>query len=44
MIKLIFPFIEEKMRALKLGDEMLVPGVIYTGRVAAGLASGLYRR
>ena len=35
MIKLIFfPFTEEKIRALKLGDEVLISGVIHTGRDA----------
>lgn len=34
MIKLTFPFTEEKIRALKVGDEVLISGVIYTGRDA----------
>lgn len=34
MTKLTFPFTEEKIRALKVGDEVLVSGVIYTGRDA----------
>jgi len=34
MIKLSFPFTEEKIRALKLGDEVLISGVIHTGRDA----------
>ena len=34
MIKLSFPFTEEKIRALKVGDEVLISGVIFTGRDA----------
>lgn len=34
MIKLTYPFTEDKIRALKLGDEVLISGVIYTGRDA----------
>jgi fumarate hydratase subunit beta len=34
MIPLQFPFTEEKIRALKVGDEVAVSGVIYTGRDA----------
>ena len=34
MIKLSFPFTEEKIRALKVSDEVLVSGVIHTGRDA----------
>lgn len=34
MIKLSAPFSEEKIRALKLGDEVLISGVIHTGRDA----------
>jgi fumarate hydratase class I len=34
MTKLSFPFTEEKIRALKVGDEVLVSGVIHTGRDA----------
>jgi fumarate hydratase class I len=34
MIKLSFPFAEEKIRALKVGDEVLVSGVVFTGRDA----------
>jgi tartrate dehydratase beta subunit/fumarate hydratase class I family protein len=33
MTKLNFPFSEEKIRALKVGDEVLISGVIHTGRV-----------
>ncbi len=32
MTKLSFPFTEEKIRALKVGDEVLIPGVVFTGR------------
>ena len=34
MIKLSFPFAEEKIRALKVGDEVLISGTIFTGRDA----------
>jgi len=34
MTKLSFPFSEEKIRALKVGDEVLISGVIFTGRDA----------
>jgi fumarate hydratase class I len=34
MIKLSFPFTEEKIRTLKVGDEMLISGVVFTGRDA----------
>ena len=34
MIPLSFPFTEEKIRALKVGDEVLLSGVIFTGRDA----------
>jgi tartrate dehydratase beta subunit/fumarate hydratase class I family protein len=34
MIKLSFPFSEEKIRALKVGDGVLISGVVFTGRVA----------
>src|SRR5208283_4506063 len=34
MIKLSFPFTEEKIRALKVGDEVLITGVVFTGRDA----------
>jgi tartrate dehydratase beta subunit/fumarate hydratase class I family protein len=39
MTKLTFPFTEDKIRALKVGDEMLVSGVVFTGRDPVGLAS-----
>ena len=32
MIKLSFPFTEEKIRALKVGDEVLISGIVFTGR------------
>jgi hypothetical protein len=32
-------FTEDKIRALKVGDEVLISGVVFTGRDAAGLAS-----
>ena len=34
MTKLSFPFTEEKIRALHVGDEVLISGVIHTGRDA----------
>ncbi|HAO79094.1 MAG TPA: hypothetical protein DCQ92_08985 [Verrucomicrobia subdivision 3 bacterium] len=34
MIKLSFPFTEEKIRALKVGDEVLISGIVFTGRDA----------
>ena len=34
MTKLTFPFSEEKIRALKVGDEVLISGVVFTGRDA----------
>ncbi len=34
MIKLSFPFTEEQIRALKVGDEVLISGVVFTGRDA----------
>jgi fumarate hydratase subunit beta len=34
MTKLSFPFTEEKVRALKVGDEVLITGVVFTGRDA----------
>ena len=34
MPKLSFPFTEEKIRALKVGDEVLISGVVFTGRDA----------
>ena len=32
MKKLTFPFSEQKIRALKVGDEVLISGVVFTGR------------
>jgi tartrate dehydratase beta subunit/fumarate hydratase class I family protein len=32
MTKLTFPFTEEKIRALKVGNEVLISGVGFTGR------------
>jgi len=34
MTKLTFPFTEEKIRALKVGDEVLISGILHTGRDA----------
>lgn len=39
MTKLDFPFTEDEIRALKVGDEVLISGVVFAGRAAAGLAS-----
>jgi tartrate dehydratase beta subunit/fumarate hydratase class I family protein len=36
MINLSFPITEEKIRALKVGDEVLISGNVFTGR-ARGL-------
>ena len=35
MITLKSPFSEEKIRALKVGDEVLISGIVFTGRDAA---------
>ncbi len=34
MIKLTFPFTKEKILALKVGDEVLISGIVFTGRDA----------
>jgi len=34
MTKLSFPFTEEKIRALKVGDEVAISGIVFTGRDA----------
>jgi len=34
MTKLSFPFTEDKIHALKVGDEVLISGVVFTGRDA----------
>jgi fumarate hydratase class I len=34
MTKLTFPFTEDKIRSLKVGDEVLISGVVFTGRDA----------
>ena len=34
MTKLSFPFTEDKIRALKVGDEVLISGIVHTGRDA----------
>ena len=31
MTKLTFPFTEEKIVALKVGDEVLISGIVHTG-------------
>ena len=35
MTKLTFTFTEQKIRALKVGDEVLISGVVFTGRNVA---------
>lgn len=35
MVKLTFPFTEEKIRAVKVGDGVLISGVVFTGSDAA---------
>jgi tartrate dehydratase beta subunit/fumarate hydratase class I family protein len=37
MTKLSFPFTEEEIRALKVGDEVLISGVIHPGTQNARL-------
>ena len=44
MTKLSFPFTVEKIRALKVGDEVLISDVVFTDRDAARLASISRRR
>ena len=34
MIKLSFPLTDEKILALKVGDEVLISGIVFTGRDA----------
>jgi fumarate hydratase class I len=34
MIKLTYPFTEQQVRALKVGDEVLISGTVFTGRDA----------
>ncbi len=34
MTKLTFPFTEDKVRALKVGGEVLISGGVFTGRDA----------
>jgi len=34
MAKLSFPFTEERIRVLKAGDEVLISGIVFTGRAA----------
>jgi tartrate dehydratase beta subunit/fumarate hydratase class I family protein len=36
MIKLSFPFTEEKICGLKVGDEVLISGVVFTGHGIGG--------
>ena len=34
MISLTFPFTEAQVRALKVGEEVLISGIVFTGRDA----------
>ena len=43
MTKLSFPFTEEKIRALKAGDKVLIFGVVFTGRGTLELQTGEFR-
>ena len=43
MTKLTFPFTEEKIRALKVGDEVLFSGVGFAGCGTRGLQTGGFR-
>ena len=36
MVKLSFPFTEEKIRALKVGDGVFISGIMFTGRDMRG--------
>jgi tartrate dehydratase beta subunit/fumarate hydratase class I family protein len=40
MTKLNFSITEEKIRALKVGDEVLISGVVFTGRGTGELQTG----
>ncbi|MDD5140281.1 MAG: hypothetical protein PHY43_08495 [Verrucomicrobiales bacterium] len=44
MPQLTVLFTEEKIRSLKVGDEVLISGIVFTRRAAAGLASMVHRR
>ena len=35
MTSLTFPFTEAQVRALKVGEEVLISGIVFTGRDAA---------
>lgn len=41
MIRLSFPFTEEKIRVRKVDDEILISGIVFTGRVRGGACSKL---
>ena len=43
MTKLSFPFTDEKICALKVGDEVLISGVVFTGRGTRELQTGGFR-
>jgi tartrate dehydratase beta subunit/fumarate hydratase class I family protein len=38
-----FPFTEESIRALKVGDEVLISGFVFTGRGTRELQTGRFR-
>ena len=40
MSKLSFPFTEAKIRTLKVGGEVLISGVVFTGRDVAARSPG----
>ena len=42
-VKLAFPFTEEKIRALKVGDEVLISGFGFTGHGRRELQTGGFR-
>ncbi len=43
MAKLTFPFTEEKIRALTVGDEVLISGTVFTGRAMRELQTSGFR-
>ena len=44
MIRLSLPFTEEKIRALKVGDEVLISGIVFTGREMRVETNWIYGR
>ena len=43
MTKLSFPFTEDQIRALKVGDEVLIFGIMFAGRGTRELQTGEFR-